>query len=107
MTTKPPILEAIHAALAEAFGPRLRGVILFGSEARGTARSDSDIDVLVLLDGKVCLFHDMKAIARVVLPLEETLVPPRIIDATPVPYEDFLAGKWALYRTAKKEGIAA
>jgi type I restriction enzyme S subunit len=33
------------------YGSRLRGVYLFGSYARGEATSDSDIDVLIVLDG--------------------------------------------------------
>ncbi len=33
-------------------------VILFGSRARGSARPDSDWDVLILLDGKVALFRE-------------------------------------------------
>ncbi len=41
------LLARIKSALCEAFGDRLKGVILFGSEARGDARPDSDIDVLV------------------------------------------------------------
>lgn len=33
------------------FGARLRRVVLFGSYARGDANEDSDVDVLVVVDG--------------------------------------------------------
>lgn len=36
--------------MRERFGPRLRELTLFGSRARGTARRDSDVDVLVVVD---------------------------------------------------------
>ncbi len=32
------------------YGPRLKGVYLYGSHARGEARPDSDLDLLVVLD---------------------------------------------------------
>jgi predicted nucleotidyltransferase len=35
-------------ALEESFGPDLVSVVLFGSRARGTARPDSDMDLLVV-----------------------------------------------------------
>ena len=38
------------AALADGFGERLRGVWLYGSRARGDHRSESDVDLLVVLD---------------------------------------------------------
>ena len=44
-------LEAYAARLREVFGHRLRDVRLFGSYARGEADEDSDVDVLVLVDG--------------------------------------------------------
>ena len=33
------------------FGERVREVVLFGSYARGEAHEDSDVDVLVVVDG--------------------------------------------------------
>ena len=42
-----PVVEHLRRQL----GVRLRAVVLFGSRARGDARPDSDIDVLVVADG--------------------------------------------------------
>jgi predicted nucleotidyltransferase len=44
-----PIMSRFHAALYDAYGPRLERVVLFGSRARGDARPDSDYDVAVVL----------------------------------------------------------
>ena len=46
-----PALEAYAARLRAIFGDRLRELRLFGSYARGEANEDSDVDVLVLVDG--------------------------------------------------------
>jgi len=35
---------------ADAYGDRIESITLFGSVARGTARTDSDIDLLVVVD---------------------------------------------------------
>jgi len=47
------ILAELKAGLADVYGDRLKHVILYGSQARGDATPDSDIDVLVVLDGPV------------------------------------------------------
>ncbi|MCI0570845.1 MAG: nucleotidyltransferase domain-containing protein [Myxococcaceae bacterium] len=44
-------LEAYKARLLARFGTRLERVALFGSWARGEARRESDVDVLVLVSG--------------------------------------------------------
>jgi predicted nucleotidyltransferase len=44
-------LERYAELLRARFGARLRDVRLFGSYARGEADEDSDVDVLVLVDG--------------------------------------------------------
>ena len=46
-----PALLAFAARLLPIFGDRLRELRLFGSYARGEAHEDSDVDVLVLVDG--------------------------------------------------------
>jgi predicted nucleotidyltransferase len=45
------ILNRLRAELAQLLGSRLEAVYLYGSQARGDARLDSDIDVLVVLNG--------------------------------------------------------
>jgi len=49
----PPNIDRAVAALRELLTrePGLRSAILYGSCARGTAREDSDIDVLILVSG--------------------------------------------------------
>ena len=46
-----PELDGLVDALLEAFGPRLRTVVLFGSRARGDAELTSDHDILLVIEG--------------------------------------------------------
>ena len=45
------VLARFQTGLQSRFGPRLLEFVLFGSYARGTAREDSDVDVLVVVAG--------------------------------------------------------
>src|SRR5215210_8478645 len=95
------LLREIRARLAAAHGVRLRGLVLYGSEARGDARPDSDIDILVLLDGPIDYGKDLRtnisALYDLVLLLE------RPIDAKPVDVTAYEAARYPLYRYAKAE----
>jgi predicted nucleotidyltransferase len=99
------LLRRVKLALEEAFGSRLHGVILYGSEARGTAEPDSDIDFLVLLDGPIDHWEDsgtaIHALYALVLELD------RPIHAKPVDVQQYEAQEWPLYREAKREGVMA
>ena len=45
------ILQTFRAALDAMYGERIERVVLYGSQARGDARTDSDYDVAVFLNG--------------------------------------------------------
>jgi predicted nucleotidyltransferase len=49
----PDILGELRRALEVLYGERLVTLVLYGSQARGDMTPDSDIDVLVVLEGDV------------------------------------------------------
>jgi predicted nucleotidyltransferase len=57
------ILARLRAGLVEILGERLEGVYLYGSQARGDARPDSDIDVLIVLRGEFDYFQTLDRIS--------------------------------------------
>jgi uncharacterized protein len=97
------IRKEIRSRLEAAFRERLQGVLLFGSAARQEARPDSDLDLMVLLQGPVRLGRDLETIVRALYPVQLELEVP--IHAIPVSGKSFEAGGYGLYRGAKREGV--
>ena len=57
--------------LAALYGERLRRVVLYGSQARGDARPDSDVDVLIVLRAPVSDYDEIKRLVRIEATLYE------------------------------------
>ena len=63
------LLKSIKEKLSVLFGARFRGLVLYGSEARGMSRKDSDIDALCLLDGPAS-GNDLWAVTEALYPFQ-------------------------------------
>ena len=102
---KNELLRDLKARLAAVFRTRLAAVILFGSEARGEAERDSDIDLLVLVHGPLELPHDVRAAIEAVYPV--TLATGRPVNPKVVQAREYETFDCPLYRTIRQEGLVA
>ena len=98
-------LMQVKSCLQAAFAGRFRGVVLYGSEARGTAREGSDIDLLVLLRGPVRLGDDAWTAVRATYALELDQDPIRPLSLLPVDADDYARQASPLYVQAAREGL--
>ena len=98
------ILDELREALSAHYGERLSKLVLFGSQARGDAEEDSDIDVLVVLKGEVTRQDDgdevLKSIASICL--EHDVVIQWIV----VPENRYRGNGDSLMRNVHRDGIA-
>jgi len=97
------ILRELRCRLAELYGERLRHVVLYGSQARGDAKPDSDIDVLVVLEGEVQP-HQERRRAESVLS-DVSLEFDTVMSCYFVAEERYLHPDVPLLRNAQREGI--
>lgn len=63
------IVEELRDRLEALYGDRLERLILFGSQARGDATPESDVDVLVVLEGEVRPVEEIRRTGGIVADL--------------------------------------
>jgi len=91
--------------LKKLYGDRLHAVLLFGSYARGTADSESDMDVLVVLQGVVEAYEEVRRMSGPVYDLE--LKWEQAISILPVSQDRYEASTSPLFQSIRQEGIRA
>ena len=99
-----PLLRDLRERLTDLYGDRLRDVIVYGSVARGEATPESDVDVLVVLDGPVDRFEENRRIASIAVAINASygeFVTPLVVAKDRFDSED-----WPLYRSIHSEGIS-
>jgi predicted nucleotidyltransferase len=97
------ILGKCRVLLQTLYGTRLHGVVLYGSCARGTQSPESDIDLMVLLEGPVDVAEEIRRIWEALYPLQVDI--DRLLSVVPVDVALYNGGEYALYRQAKAQGV--
>lgn len=69
MTHLQPLLTTLRSHLEQLYGDRLVQVILYGSQARGDANPDSDIDVLIVLREPLDPSQEIKRTSKFIVQL--------------------------------------
>jgi predicted nucleotidyltransferase len=109
MSDPSPFSEPVQTALSDAkralsdlYGDRLEKVIVYGSQARGEARPDSDVDLMVVLRGSVDPDAEARRTSRLVLRIagEHGVA----LSPLHLSTEEF-QGERPLPRVARREGV--
>ena len=98
------IVAELRKRLEALYGDRLTTVLVFGSQARGDATPESDIDVLVVLEGEVLPGKEIERTSEVVgeLSLRHGVSLSRVF----VPSERFRDDRTPFLSRIRSEGVS-
>ena len=97
------ILDRLKLELKNCYSDRLNQLILFGSQARGDAQPDSDIDVLVILRGDVNAGEEIEKTSYFIADL--CLETDTVISCIFMAEDQFRNRSSPLLRNIQREGI--
>jgi len=97
------ILAELRQRFEELYGDRLAEMILFGSRARHDAEPGSDIDVLVVLKGRVDATEEIERTLDVVADM--SLTNNTVVSCVFMDEERFTRRAGPLLRNVRREGI--
>ena len=98
-------IKEFKREIRKLYGKRLKQIILYGSYARGNATEDSDIDLLIVLKGKVKPGKEIDRMIDIVT--EINLRYNVLISVYPISEEDYEKVNSPLLINVRREGIPA
>ena len=99
------ILKEFKEEIEKLYGKRLKAIILYGSWARGEAKDESDIDLLIVLKGKVIPGKEIDRMIDIIT--EINLKYGALISIYPVSEEDYSTVNSPLLINVRREGMPA
>ncbi len=97
------VLGRLESGLRSLYGGRYRGLVLYGSYARGEADDESDVDLLLLLEGEVDRAREALRAEPVKWPL--FLESGYVLSVVPVGSEEFRDSREPFLWNARVEGV--
>ncbi|MCK4581623.1 MAG: nucleotidyltransferase domain-containing protein [Dehalococcoidia bacterium] len=99
------ILKDFRGEVKKLYGRKLKSIILYGSWARGAATEESDIDLLIVLEGKIAPGREIDRMIDIITELN--LKYGVLISVYPISAEDYLVVNSPLLMNVRKEGVPA
>ena len=97
------VIEELKRELDKIYGNRLRKIVLYGSYARGDYTEDSDIDILIVLRGRVKPGQEIDRIIDAITDIN--LKYGVLISVYPISESKFRRLKSPLLINARREGV--
>jgi predicted nucleotidyltransferase len=97
------LLEDAKIQLTALYGERLVHLVLFGSQARGDAHEESDVDLLIVLEGEVRQGQESPKTSRIVA--EYTLRYPHLLSTYAISNARYRSEQTPFLQEVRKEGI--
>ncbi len=97
------VIRELDGGLRELYGGRHRGLVLYGSHARGEADEGSDVDLLLLLAGQVQVGREIRRSSDLVSSL--SLESDTVLSLIPVTIEDYRYSSEPYLVNARREGV--
>lgn len=99
------VLDDLKQEVEALYGERLKKIILYGSWARGDATEDSDIDVLIVLEGEVVPGEEIDRLIDVITDIN--LEYGVLVSVYPVSEEGYSTINSPLLMNVRREGVPA
>ena len=99
------ILKEFREQIEKLYGRRLKDIILYGSWARGDATKESDIDLIIILKGKVITGAEIDRMIDIIT--EINLKHGELISVYPVSEHDYSTINSPLLINVRREGVPA
>ena len=96
-------LREARADLKKLYGDRLSRLVLFGSQARGEAHPESDVDVLVVLKGPIVVLEEIRRTNRITV--QVLLQRGEFLTLQPFSESDLESTSHLLMRHVEEEGV--
>ena len=98
-----PILDEAKKRLQRIYGERLKGLILYGSYARGDATEGSDIDLILLSEGMKSPISELEKFSGEIHQLD--FLYDTVISIIPIEEGQYRTRRLPIILNSKREGI--